>query len=103
MATAALACTASALTLGTATLPAGSTAGGCVANYSFTEKETDAAYTYEVPANGGQITSWSTNTTGAAAEAPLTLLLLREKGAGNQCPHGDQIRPRDAAEPTAIQ
>ncbi len=71
---------ASALTLGTTTFPAGVTATGCPAGAFFTESATDSAYDYMVPAGGGQISSWSTSTTEATAGAPLTLLVLRPNG-----------------------
>jgi uncharacterized repeat protein (TIGR01451 family) len=73
---------ASALTLGTTTFPAGAAGGACITGYAFVQSATDATYQYKVPADGGRITSWSTNTAGGVAETPLTLLLLR--GGGNE-------------------
>ncbi len=77
IAAATMACTASALTLGTTTFPAGAAPGPCVTGYAFEQRTTDGTYQYRVPVNGGQISSWSVNTAGDVAETPLTFLLLR--------------------------
>jgi hypothetical protein len=68
---------ASALTLGTTTVPSGASPGGCSAGAFYTQSATDSSYGYSVPASGGVITSWSTNTTGDVAGTSLTLLVLR--------------------------
>jgi len=68
---------ASALTLGTTTFPAGAMSSSCSASAFYTQTATDASYDYTVPASGGTITHWSTNTTGAVAGANVTLLVLR--------------------------
>jgi hypothetical protein len=77
----ALAPVASALTLGESTDPSTTSSiaevESCTANLFYTQLATDAAYSYTVPAGGGMITSWSTNTQGATAGAPITLLVLQ--------------------------
>jgi uncharacterized repeat protein (TIGR01451 family) len=76
-----MACSASALTLGTTTFPSGAKAGGCMSGF-FVQTATDSSYQYEVPSGGGQISSWSASTSEAAPGTPLTLLLLRHSGTG---------------------
>ncbi len=71
---------ASALTLGTTTFPSGATASSCGAGLFYTQSATDSSYHYSVPAGGGEITAWSTNTTGDTAGTLVTLLVLRPSG-----------------------
>jgi hypothetical protein len=75
-----VASSASALTLGTTTIPSGATPSGC--SGFFFQNATDATYQYVVPPGGGLISSWSANTTGATPGTPLTFLLLRPNGGG---------------------
>lgn len=78
-----LACSASALTLGTTTIPSGASPSGCPAGGTFlVQNATDSAYQYSVPSPGGAITSWSTNTVSATVETPLTFLVLQPSGGG---------------------
>jgi hypothetical protein len=77
-----VASSASALTLGTTTIPTGSSVVPCTNTDFFVQTTTDPSYSYAVPASGGEITSWSTNTSASAAGAPLTLLILQPVGAG---------------------
>jgi uncharacterized repeat protein (TIGR01451 family) len=79
---AAMACSASALTLGTTTFPSGATPAPCTSGAFYVQGATDSAYQYAVPSAGGQITSWSTNAAGATAGTPLTLLVLQPSGGG---------------------
>ncbi len=80
---AATSASASALTLGTTTFPSGAKESACAPGAFYVQSATDSAYQYAVPPGGGQITSWSTNTTGATtAGTPLTLLVLRSNGSG---------------------
>jgi Domain of unknown function DUF11/PASTA domain len=71
---------ASALTLGTTTIPSGASPNACTTGAFYAQSTTDGAIQYAVPSAGGEITSWSTNTTGATAGTPLTLLVLRPSG-----------------------
>src|SRR5437588_633348 len=56
------------VTLGTTTQPAGSTPGACfsgaTANHVFIQATDDPSVSFTVPAGGGALTTWSTNTTG---------------------------------------
>jgi hypothetical protein len=49
----------------------------------FAEATSDPSTPYSVPAGGGQLTQWQTNTTGASPGAPITLVVLRPTGGGN--------------------
>jgi Domain of unknown function DUF11/PASTA domain len=71
---------AAAVTLGTTTFPSGATASACTAGAFYVESATDSAYEYAVPSGGGQINSWSTDTTGATPGTPLTFVVLRPSG-----------------------
>ncbi len=53
---------------------------------------------YTVPAGGGVITQWQTNTTGDAAGATLTLVVLRPGASGTATVVGTD---RDDSEPAA--
>jgi hypothetical protein len=80
---AAMACSASALKLGTTTIPSGGSAAGCSGSGSlFLQAATDPSYQYSIPSGGGQIGSWSINTVSAAPGTPLTFLVLRPSGGG---------------------
>jgi hypothetical protein len=72
---------ASALTLGSTTLPSGASPGPCEAGALIVQKATDSAYTYTVPSAGGAIVSWSLSTLDGTAGAPVTLAVLRPTGA----------------------
>jgi hypothetical protein len=74
---------ASALTLGTTTFPGGAAPIGCTPSAFYVQVATDSALQYTVPAGGGQITGWSTNTTGDAAGALMALLVLRPTAGGS--------------------
>lgn len=76
---------ADALTLGNTTLPSGATPNTCTTGGATAEAlqtGTDSAYDYTVPTGGGQITSWSFNTTGATAGTPYGLVVARPAGGG---------------------
>jgi Domain of unknown function DUF11 len=70
---------ASADTLGTTVQPAGSTGGTCFGAV-IGQLTSDPSTPYMVPAGGGEITGWQTNTTGATPGAPLTFLVLQPLG-----------------------
>jgi Domain of unknown function DUF11/PASTA domain len=72
---------AGATTLGTTTQPSGSTASKCFAVIG--QLTSDPSTPYQVPAPGGQITQWSTNTSGDTAGAPLVMAVLRPTGGTN--------------------
>ena len=74
---------ASALTLGTTTFPSGAAPTGCTPSAFYVQTATESALRYTVPAGGGRITSWSTNTTGDAAGGPMALLVLRPTEIGS--------------------
>ena len=78
---AAMAGSASALTLGTTTPPGGAAAGKCAPGAFYAQATTDSSYQYSVPVPGGAIASWSVNTAGATAGTQLALLVLRQNGA----------------------
>lgn len=65
------------VTLGTTAQPAGSSAGNCAAGYMIGQETSDPSTPDTVPAPGGQITEWQTNTTGDTAGSGLTLVVLR--------------------------
>ena len=69
--------TAHATVLGTTSFPAGATAQSCTSGAFYAQFSSDPAYNYVVPANNGQITSWSTNTTGDTPGQTLSLVILR--------------------------
>jgi hypothetical protein len=74
---------ASAVTLGTTTIPSGASPGACPGGGSFlVQNATDSAYQYAVPAGGGRVGSWSINTAGATAGTPLSFLLTQPSGGG---------------------
>ena len=68
------------VTLGSTTL--GSTSSGCTPGAVVAEATSDPSTPYAVPAPGGLITQWQTNTTGATASAPVTLVVLSPAGGG---------------------
>jgi hypothetical protein len=86
LATLVMSASADALTLGTTTMPVGSTPVSCPTGGSTPVDElqagTDASYDYTVPAGGGAITSWSFNTAGATAGTPYGLIVLRPSVSG---------------------
>jgi hypothetical protein len=77
---------ASTVTLGVTTPPTGSTLFQCFASPGFVTPDVviqltqDPTTPYFVPAGGGMITSWSTNTIGDTAGARLTFVVLSPKG-----------------------
>lgn len=80
---AAMATSASAVTLGTTTIPSGSSPAACPGGGSvLVQTATDTTYQYSVPPGGGKIGSWSINTVSAAVGTPLTFLVLRQSGSG---------------------
>jgi hypothetical protein len=64
------------VTLGTTTQPAGSSPDTCF-NSVIGQLTSDASTPYMVPAGGGEITAWQTNTTQAIAGEPLTFVVLK--------------------------
>jgi hypothetical protein len=74
----ALTSAASAVTLGNTTVPSGATANGCPTGIVIWQSSTDSSYSYSVPAGGGAITSWSTNTAGDAPGASVTFVVMRQ-------------------------
>jgi Domain of unknown function DUF11/PASTA domain len=74
---------ADAVTLGTVAAPSGSTANKCLPGAVVAEIQSDPATPYAAPAAGGEITQWSTNTTGDTAGAAITLVVLRSAGGGS--------------------
>ena len=74
---------ASAVTLGTTTFPSGAAPFGCTPSAFYVQTATDSASQYTVPAGGGQVISWSTNTNGDASGGSLALLVLRPTGSGS--------------------
>lgn len=69
------------VTLGTTTQPQGSTPGGCSPMTMLAQQTSDASSADTVPAPGGEITEWQTNTAGDSTGA-LTLVVLRPNGDG---------------------
>src|SRR5579884_1776516 len=66
-------------TIGSTTPPSGSRPDFC--GYSGTLVQiSSASFPYAVPAGGGEVTQWSTNTTGAAPGAPVELVVVRPSG-----------------------
>jgi hypothetical protein len=66
------------ITLGTTAQPAGSSSAGCGAGGLAGQETSDPSTSDTVPAPGGQITQWQTNTTAdPAAGSALTLVVLR--------------------------
>jgi hypothetical protein len=81
--TLALAATAAAdVTLGTTTQPSGSMGGTCGSGL-YSVLTSAGSPTDTVPAAGGRITQWQTNTTGETAGAALSLVVLRPVSANN--------------------
>jgi hypothetical protein len=82
-----------ALTLGTATPPAGATPTKCTPVPPETGEVVQTAslggYSYVVPAGGGDITSWSFDTTGATAGTPYGLVIAQPIGSGYQVAGSD--------------
>lgn len=72
---------ASALTLGSTTMPAGAMGGPCAKGGLIIQKAAEPAYTYTVPPAGGAITSWSVNTLGSTGGTPVTLAVLQPDGS----------------------
>jgi hypothetical protein len=64
------------VSLGTTTQPAGSSPDPCF-NSVIGQLTSDASTPYMVPAGGGEITAWQTNTTQATAGEPLTFIVLK--------------------------
>jgi len=77
-----LACTgvAGASIIGSTTQPNGSMPGGCVAGDVFAQILSDPSTPFTVPAPGGMLTQWATNTVFDQAGAPITLVVLRRAG-----------------------
>jgi hypothetical protein len=78
---------AGAVTVGNTTEPAGSSFGtACAAPSSSPifaiQQQAESAYNYTVPQGGGQIVSWSFNTTGATVGKPYGLAVVRPDGFG---------------------
>jgi uncharacterized repeat protein (TIGR01451 family) len=75
-------------TIGSTTLPSGATMPVSACSTSSSAEvfpyATDAAHSYAVPAGGGNLTSWSFNTTGATVGTPFTLLVIRPSGTSYQ-------------------
>ena len=71
------------VTIGSTTQPSGSS--GMVASGSSLTlvQVSSASFPVGVPARGGQITSWSTNTLGSTPGAGVELVVLRPTGSGN--------------------
>jgi uncharacterized protein DUF11 len=67
-------------TLGTTTQPSGSTPSGCFTGSIIGQLSDDPSLRYIVPAPGGQITQWSTNTAGETAGTSLAMSVLRPTG-----------------------
>jgi hypothetical protein len=74
----AFAATASAdVMLGSVGIPSGSTAQGCPSGSVAAELSSATGVDFTVPAGGGAIDQWQTNTTGATPGALVTFLVLR--------------------------
>src|SRR5581483_953174 len=71
-----------AVTLGSSAMPASSTPSPCGPGVVIGQATSDASTPYAVPAGGGTVTGWSTNTTGSVAGASVTFLVLRPAGSG---------------------
>src|SRR5436305_4515352 len=75
------------VTLGNVTPPTGSDPGTCFqgpgGNDAFAQLTDDPSAPYTVPAGGGAIGSWETNTAGDAPGTPLTLVILRPTSGGS--------------------
>lgn len=69
-------------TLGTTAEPAGASASNCFGNV-IGQLTSDPSTPYTVPAGGGEITGWQTNTTDATAGAPLTFVVLKPLGGNS--------------------
>ena len=66
-------------TLGSTTIPSGSTAAGCGPSV-IAEPGSDPSTPYTIP-SAGAITQWQVNTTGDTAGATISLVILRSAGA----------------------
>jgi uncharacterized repeat protein (TIGR01451 family) len=73
------AASASAVTIGSTTQPAGSGTGGCGSNI-IGSSTSDPTLPFMVPVGGGEVTGWSVNTTSATPGASVTFLVLRRVG-----------------------
>ena len=71
-----------AVTLGTTTQPSGSAPVACSMGTIGAELTSDPGTLYTVPAPGGALTEWQTNTAGDAAGEPLELVVLGATGNG---------------------
>ncbi len=69
------------VTLGSTTL--GATSSNCTPGAVVAQATSDPSTPYTVPAPGGLMTQWQTNTTGATASAPVTLVVLSPAGPGS--------------------
>jgi hypothetical protein len=70
------------ITLGSSSVPAGSSSTACPAGLVIAQATSDPSTSYTVPA-AGQITQWETNTTNATAGAAVTLVVLKPVGGGS--------------------
>lgn len=73
------------MTLGLTAPPSGSGTGGCVGSSVpdlVLQLTQDPSTPYVVPAGGGQITSWSTDTAGDTVGDPLTFAVVRPNSGG---------------------
>lgn len=68
---------AGAAIIGSTTQPNGSISVGCVANDVLAQIFSDPSTPFTVPAPGGTLTQWATNTVADQAGAPITLVVLR--------------------------
>lgn len=65
------------MSIGSVTVPSGAAGSNCNANEVFVQPNDDPGTSWTVPAGGGAITAWQTNTLPDAPGEPLTLLVLR--------------------------
>lgn len=71
------------VTLGTTTKPTGSALEACGTGVMAAQFQSEPSTSYAVPAPGGEITQWQTNTAGDTAGAPLELVVLSATGEGS--------------------
>src|SRR5580700_6083399 len=71
------------MTLGTTTQPTGSAFEACGTGVMAAQFQSEPSTSYTVPAPGGEITQWQTNTAMDTAGAALELVVLRATGEGS--------------------
>jgi hypothetical protein len=82
--------------------PVGSPASNACGGLIVAQFKSDPATPYAVPAGGGQITQWQTNTSGATLGDPLTFVVLRPTGGNNYTVVGVDSRTIPGSAPGGV-